>query len=108
MPLQKDGISNKYRREIYLKYLRSRLATLDENDVKKLIDQVNNINVSKKEKLENKNGIDKVQVEDAASTLLSLRSKIVENINPDVGNKNEHNVCFSSNFHGINDDEGII
>lgn len=96
MALQKDGISSsKYRLEILCKYLRSKsLGTFGENDVKKLIDQINGINVTnKKDKSENKNGIDKVQLEDAASTLLSLRAKIVEeNINSDFSNKNENDV----------------
>lgn len=79
MPLQKDGISNKYRRELIYKCLRSRLPKLGDAEIKKLTDQISTFRFFRKENPETK---EKVQVEDAASTLLSLRAKAVENSDP--------------------------
>lgn len=97
MPLQKDGVSlgNRHRRDLLYK-LYLLYSKLDESDIKKLTDEISNFRVSKKEIQENKNIAEKDQVKDAASTLLSLRSRAMANSNPKNGSKpNDDTVSYA-------------
>lgn len=100
MPFQKDGVSlnGKHRRDflykLYLLY-----SKLDESDLKKLTEDVSKFRVSKKEMQPNNMNVEKEQVKDAASTLLSLRSRALTNSSvPSGSQKIEGNVSFKFAF----------
>ncbi|KAK6633827.1 hypothetical protein RUM44_004434 [Polyplax serrata] len=87
MPLQMDGIpfKNKHRRDLLYK-LYILYSKLDENENKKPNEDARNFRRGTKDKMEGtKRSVEKEEVKDAASTLLSLRSRAM------TGN------CVSSN-----------
>ncbi|EEB16502.1 hypothetical protein Phum_PHUM424590 [Pediculus humanus corporis] len=108
MPFQRDGISagNPRHRQNLLYKLYLLYTKLDESDVKKLTEDVSNFRLSKKETMAATMAATTTttteQVKDAASTLLSLRSRALANkySSPSVVGK----ICEKNNSQDGDDD----